>query len=162
MAPLVVIALLVGAPIVLIFLLRANAAVVFLALCAGSVLTKFISGDATNVFSSFIPANGSTNLSIIQLSLLYAPAFFTIVFMRKAISGAKAMINLVPAAATGAVGALLAVPLLPGGVSHNITTSSVWSSLKQYQSVIVAIAVLISLFSLWYNKPKHGKKSKHK
>jgi len=161
MAPLVTIALLVGAPVVLIFLLRANAAMVFLALCAGSVLTQFISSDATNILRSFIPASGTVNFSIIQLSLLYAPAFFTVLFMRKGVAGAKTLINLIPAAATGAVGALLAVPFLPGGVSHNITSSSVWSSLEQYQSVIVAVAVLISLFSLWFSKPKHSK-GKHK
>ncbi len=162
MAPTAVIALLIGLPVVIIFLLRANAAVVFLALCAGSVLTQFVSGDSSSVFNSIIPASGTINFAIVQLSLLFAPAFFTALFMRKGVSGAKAMINLVPAAATGVVGALLAVPLLPGGIQHNIVATNVWSNIRQYQSVIVSAAVIVSVLSLWFNKPKHDKKGKHK
>lgn len=161
MTPLLAIGLLIGLPIALILLLRANAAVVFLALGAGSILTQFASGETTNVFSSFIPADGSLNSSIVQLFMLYAPAGFTAIFMRKGVSGAKSIANLIPAAATGLVGALLAVPLLPGGVRHDVTSSELWPWLEQYQGVLVAVAVLISLFSLWYNKPKHGK-GKHK
>lgn len=161
MTPAVVIGLLIGLPIVFILLMRANAAIVFLALCAGSVLAQFVSDETFNIFSSFIPADGSTNLSIVQLSLMYLPVFFTALFTRKSISGAKTLTNLVPAIATGLVGALLAVPLLPGGVKYNVTSSEIWPVLEQYQGLIVAVAVLISLFSLWSTKPKHGK-GKHK
>ena len=152
----------IGIPVVLIFVMRANAALVFFALCAGSVLAQFVSADANNVFSSFFPANGTINFSIVQMFMLYAPAFFTVVFMRGSVSGTKNLINLIPAAAVGVVGALLAVPYLPGGVSHNITSSATWSSIEQYQSVIVAAAVLISLFGLWFNKAKSGKDKKKK
>lgn len=162
MTPLIILALIVGLPVLLTFLLRANASIVFLALCAGSVLAQFVSGDSSSFFNSVIPANGTINYSIVQLSLLFAPAFFTIIFMRKTVKGPKAMVNIVPAVATGVVGALLAVPLLPGGVQHNIVTTNLWQSIEQYQSVVVSVSVVISLFTLWFTKPKHDKKGKHR
>lgn len=162
MAPLVTLALLIGLPAVIIFLLRANGAVVFLALCGGSVLAQFVSSDSTNILNSFRPASGTLNLSVVQLSLLFAPAFFAALLLRKSLSGTKAMVNLIPAVATGAVGALLAVPLLPGGVHHNITSNSLWSSIDQYQSLIVAAAILVSLVGLRLNRTKRPHKGKHK
>ncbi len=156
-------ALLIGLPIVLLVILRANAAVAFLALCAGSVLAQFVSGDTKSIFSSFVPANSTTNLSIVQLGLLFGPVLLSAIFTRKSVSGAKMLLNLIAAMALGIVGALLAVPLLPGGVTHSITSQNLWSYVHQYQSVVVAVGVLISLFSLWFNKSKQDKdKKKHK
>lgn len=162
MPPIVLIALLIGIPILLIFLIHSNAAMVFMALCAGFLLTQFVTDESTNILSSFFPHNGSLNSSIVQLSLLYAPVLFTALFMKKSVSGAKALFNIIPAAAVGIVGALLAVPLLPGGVQHNIVTTQAWTSIEQYQAFIVSAAVLVSLLSLWFSKPKPDKKSKHK
>ncbi len=162
MTPLFTLALLIGLPAVIVFLLRANGAVVFFALCAGSVLATFVSSDSANILNSFIPKSGTVNLSLVQLALLYAPAFFAALLLRKSLSGTKAMFNIVPAVATGTVGALLAVPLLPGGVHHNIISNSVWTSIDQYQSLIVAVAVLISLIGIRLNRSKSSKKGKHK
>ena len=162
MPAIAIIALLIGLPILLIFLIHSNASMVFLALCAGFLLTQFIKDESTNILSSFFPTDGSLNSSIVQLTLLYAPALFTGIFMKKGVSGAKALLNIIPAAATGIVGALLAVPLLPGGIQHSIVTTEAWTSLEQYQAFIVSASVLITLLSLWFNKNKHDKKGKHK
>ncbi len=163
MAPIVIIGLLAGVPVAVIFLLKSNAAIVFLALCAGSLLAQFVTTDATNIFNSFLPRYGSISYSTIQLSLLFAPALFTAMFTRKSMSGPRAILNLGSAVAVGGVGALLAVPFLAGGVQHNITTTDVWFTLQQYQAAIVGAGVLVSLFSLWFMHPKHSdKRKKHK
>jgi hypothetical protein len=161
MIPLVVIALLIGLPILLIFWLRANGALVLLALCAGSVLQRFVSSDASTILNSFTSRNSSASDNLAQLILLFLPALLTVLLLRKGISGSKAMINLVPAAGTGILAALLAVPLLPGGLRHNIVQAPAWAQVNQYQSVIVAAAMLVSFLLLWMTYPKPAK-DKHK
>lgn len=164
MPAVVIIGLLIGVPAVIIFFLRANAAIVFLSLCAGSVLAQFVSGDSVKLVNSFTASSNTVNADTIRLALLYTPAFFTTLFVRGKVHGVKNTINLILALSVGIVGVLLAVPLMPGGIRHNITSSNIWPTVEQYQAVIVAIAIVLSLLSLWFNKPGHGKdkKPKHK
>lgn len=165
MTPLIVIGLLVGLPIVLLILLRSNAAVVFLALCTGSVVQQFLGSDTANIFnSSIITGKNSTTASGVQLALLLLPALLTAVFLRKSVGGAKMLFNIIPAVSTGVVTALLAVPLLSPGLRYSITGTMVWTSLEQFQAVIVGAAVFMSLLILWSSHLKgssgHGKHHK--
>jgi Ca2+/H+ antiporter len=72
----------------------------------------------------------------------------------------KKFFNIIPAAATGVLLALLAVPLLPPGLSHNIMALDHWQSLNEMKSGIVAISTLICLLFLWTSRPKHDDKHK--
>lgn len=160
MTPLIVIGILTGTPILLILLLRANAAIVFLSLCTGSVLTQFVSADAVDMYNSFQPHSGDVAESAVKLVLLFLPALLTIVFLRGGVSGSKQIFNILPAAATGVVAVLLAVPLLAPGLRYSITGSNTWLSVEQFQGVIVGAGVLVSMLLLWVRQPKHGKDKK--
>ncbi|MGZ6005118.1 MAG: hypothetical protein ACXWLH_03115 [Candidatus Saccharimonadales bacterium] len=162
MMPLVVIGILIGLPLILSFVLRVNAGILFLALCAGSVVSQFVSSDAVQLVNSFFPRSGDMTASVTQLVFLLLPAALTILFMRRSITGAKSMVNLLPAAASGLLTALLAVPLLPAGTRYGITGSQAWSVLQQFQSLIIGAGAFVSLLVLWGTKPKHDKKKKHK
>jgi hypothetical protein len=149
----------VALPVLLIFLLRANGAMVFLSLCAGALLVRFVGGDASLVGSAF----GASTSSYSQLALLFAPALLSLFFLRKSMRGPKALLILLPALAVGLVGMLLAVPLLAGGAQHNITSTTGWSWLYQQREVVIIGSVLVSLVVLWFS---HGmshdsKKRKH-
>lgn len=160
--PLTVIGILIGLPLVFSFILRVNAGILFLALCAGSVLSQFVGNDAVQLVDSFFPrSNGDITGSITQLILLLLPAVLTIVFMRRSITGSKTLINLLPAVASGLLTALLTVPLLSPGIRFNIMTSEAWDILQQFQSLIIGAGAFVSLLVLWGSKPKHDKK-KHK
>ena len=160
--PLIVIGILIGLPLLLSFVLRVNAGILFLSLCAGSVISEFVSGDAIQLFNSFFPRiNQTISASAIQLVLVLLPAVLTIVFMRRSMSGTKTFINILPAAASGLLTALLVVPLLTPGTRYNITHTNVWSILEQFQSVIIGAGAFVSLLVLWSTKPKHGKDKKH-
>ena len=161
MIPLVVIGLLVALPVLLIFLLRANGAVVLMALCAGSVAQRFVGSDASTILNSFTSKNSIGTNTTAQLILLFLPALLTILLLRKGISRGKALLNLLPAAGTGALSAFLAVPLLPAGLRFNIIHTSAWAQVTQYQSTVVGAALLISFLLLWMTYPKLGK-DKHK
>lgn len=146
-------------PVLLVLLLRANGAVVFLSLCAGALLTRFAGNDAGLVGSAF----GTNTASYSMLGLLFAPAVLSLFFMRKSLRGPQVILNLLPSLAVGAVGLVLAVPLLPGGLRHTIVSTSSWSWVQHQQEVIVIVGVLVSLVVLWLspNKAKHGGKHKH-
>jgi len=161
--PLVILALLIGLPIILLFLFRSNAAIVFLALCAGSILLKYVGNDASLLFNSFFSHSSSVVDQVTDIVLLTLPAILTAVFLRHSVSGAKAFLNLLPAVATGGLLALSLVPLLSPITSSNVMATQAWSYLQQFQSLIVGAGAFTSLLLLWAtSRKKHDKDKKHK
>lgn len=160
--PLAVLIGLVAGPIVLVFLLRVNAAFVFLSLCLGDVLVQFSGRDAASIVAGASTSSYATTSSI-KLALLVAPAILTVLFMMGTSKGKKRTLNIIPSVAVGILLALLAVPLLPPGLSNNIQSLPIWVNTEQLQSGIIAVSTLICLIFLWLSRPKHsGKEHKGK
>jgi len=169
MTPEVILGSIVIIPAVIIMLLRINATLVFLSLCLGSVLVQFVVPDANSfleLFSAHLPAGVGTGNDNVKIALLLLPAVLTAIFMIRTVKGtAKMLLNALPAAGVGLLGALLVVPLLPPGLSHNIIDSSLWSELQRAQNLIVGSTAIVCLLVLWLQRPKTGglkKHSKHK
>ena len=158
--PLAVLIALVVVPIVLLFLLKVNAALVFLSLCLGNVLVQFAGYDAVSIVAGASTSSYAT-ASTIQLGLLVAPAILTVIFMMGTVQDKRKYFNVLPAAGTGLLLALLAVPLLPPGLSHNIIALNQWQQAIEMQSGVVAASTLVCLVFLWASRPKHDKKHKH-
>ncbi len=157
MSSLIILGLFAAVPVVLLFILRSNAAVAFLAVCAGTVLLRFVGGDASLVLSSLLPRASLVNQVVLNLVLLLGPALATTILLRKSMSGAKAIYNLFPAVAVGGLVALSAVPLLSPITGDNIMTTAAWQQLEQFQGLLVGYGVLMSLLLV---KPSHKKSSK--
>jgi len=148
-------------PVLVIVLLRVNAAFVFLALCLGDVLVQFAGHDAVTIFTG-ASLNAHVAASTIKLALLLLPAILTVLFMIKTVKQKQVLFNIIPAAGVGLLTALLVVPQLAPGLSHAITGSSVWQQIETYQAGLVAISTLVCLLFLWLLRPKHvGKEAKH-
>jgi hypothetical protein len=155
-------------PVIILMVLRINAALVFLSLCLGDVLIQFVAGDGTSLSKLFpashqahLPANGSPTLKLI---LLLLPVILTAIFMIKTVKGTRLLLNFLPALGVGLLGALLVVPLLSVGLSHNIIDSSVWAHAKRAQEAIVGGSAAVCLAMLWLHRPKaagHEKHGKH-
>ena len=146
----------IGIPVVLFALLRVNAAIIFLSLCLGSVLVNLIGNDAGTVLE-FFSRHTAVNDYILPLALLFVPAVFTMIVMIRTVKkGLPLLLNVLPSAAFGVVGLLLAVPLCSAGVSGAITTTSAWHELQQMQGMIVVVSAIISLFFLWLQRPKRA------
>jgi hypothetical protein len=162
MTPIVVLAGLVVVPIVVLFVLRVNAALVFLSLCLGDILVQFVGKNAATIISN-TGRNVQVTGTAIDLGLLVAPAVITTVLMVKTVNGHKKLLNLLPAAGTGLLTALLVVPLLSSNLANNILQSKPWHDIQSIQSGIVAASALICLFFLLLQRPKHSseKESKH-
>lgn len=151
-------------PVVLLMVLRINATLVFLSLCLGDVLVQFVAPDANSflqLFSAHIPANADKGNDTVKLILLLLPVVLTAIFMIRTVSGkAKLALNLLPAVGVGLLGALLIVPLLPPGLSHNIVDSSLWAQVQKAQNLIVGTSALACLLVLWLQRPQAGKRDK--
>jgi hypothetical protein len=155
------------APIILLTLLRVNAALVFLSLCLGDVLVQFVAPDAGSflaMFSAHAIQTEKLQGNNVSIGLLLLPALLTTIFMFKTVRGKlRWILNLLPAIGVGLLGALLVVPLLPPGLSSNIVGSSLWAQVQNAQNLIVGTSALVCLFALWLQRPKghEGKHGKH-
>lgn len=165
MPPEAVLAAIVFVPVVLLMVLRVNAALVFLSLCLGSVLVQFAAGDTNSlisIFSARAPGSELPDNNTLNIVLLLLPAVLTTLFMIKTVRrGGKLVINILPAAGVGLLAALLVVPLLPPGLSDNITNSSLWASVDSSKGYFVSAAAAICLIVLWLQRPKTGGEGKH-
>ena len=154
MSPEIILIALMAAPVVVLVFLQINAALVFLSLCLGEVLASYTAKDAVSIFSG-ASVTAYTSNTIIQLGLLLAPALLTMLFMIKSVRGKKRIFNVLPAVGVGSLTALLVVPRLSPGLAQNIMGSSLWVSIQELQSGIVALSALICLLFLWLQRPKH-------
>lgn len=152
---LVIVAGLVIAPIVIILLFRINAAMVFLSLCLGYVLTQFLGSSARSLVSTFMP-HATLTTSVLKLALLIVPAIFTAFFMIRSVRGSKIVINILPTLSVGCLLALLVVPLLPLATYNNIIHTSLWQQALRLQDLIIGVGAIVSLLTLWLLKPRHG------
>jgi len=142
-----------AAPFLVLTLLRINAAFVFLSLCLGEVLVRFVAGDVNSFMGIFAAHISPISDSAMRLALLLAPAALTMVFMLFSIRGRiKMLINALPAAAASLFAVLLAVPLLAPGLRASIETQSAWHQLTSAQSMVVGLGAVMSLFFLWSSR----------
>lgn len=145
----------------LILLLRTNGAVVFFSVCAGSVLSLQLSGEAS-LISSTLVKDGDLNMAIVSIGLLVLPAILSIFILRGSISSGKFIFNLFPSLATGALLVLLIIPLMPKNISGQILITDIWSKLLQFQPLILVFGVISSILLLFLtqNRSKGGRKKK--
>lgn len=172
MTPVILLSALVLVPIAVLVVLRINATLVFLSLCLGNVLVQFVAPDAQdflNLFTAKTSQSVSANDGTVRLVLLLLPVVLTAFFMIRTVKGRfKLLLNLLPAAGVGLLGALLVVPLLPAGTGHDILASKEWVQIARAQNIIVGASALVCLLVLWMQRPKtgggsdekHGKKKK--
>jgi hypothetical protein len=139
--------------------LRINAVMVFLGLCLGEVMLRYVGSDANSVLQFLLPhASGNVSASTLDLILLLGPAAATAFFMVFSVKGKiRAIINVLPAAGASLLGILLAVPILAPGLRYAIEGLSLWQNLLRGQDLIVGVSALMSLVYLWMQRPSHRK-----
>jgi hypothetical protein len=166
---LVILGVIMVAPVVAIMLLRINAALVFMALCLGSVLTQYVADDAgwlMTLAAPNVPQAGSLTESSVKLGLLLLPPILTAIFMIRTVHGSsKLFMNFLPALGVGLLAGLLIVPMLPAGTAVPILASPLWKEVVKLQDLIVGSSALVCLLVLWMQRPKtghhEGKHGKH-
>jgi hypothetical protein len=140
-------------PLVVLTVLRINAAMVFLSLCLGYVLVEFVAKDADSLISFLAPDTNSLSASTLRLGMLFTPVVLTSIFMAFSMHGRiKTALNVLPAAGVSVLGLLLAVPLLTPGLRYAIEFQAVWQQISQAQAMIVSISAFVSLIFLWMQR----------
>ena len=143
----IALAVLIFGPFVITYFLKSNAALGFLALSVGFVLSTSVIGDLTHLLSEM---NLSVTNDTIGLILLLLPLIITLLLTRHG-SGHRNpvfIMQLVAALATGGLLALSAGPLLASS-SFNPTTSGLWAKLSNIQASVIGAGALISLGLVW-------------
>ncbi|MBI2589075.1 hypothetical protein HYW35_02650 [Candidatus Saccharibacteria bacterium] len=155
----ILLAVLVLGPLVITFLLKSNAALGFLVLCVGFVLSTSVIGDLKSLLSQLNLSATSSTLAILLLSL---PLILTLLLSRHSSGkGLRFWLQLVAALCAGGLLALSVGPVLGSSSQFNLTTSSFWTNLQKIQSEIIGIGALISLVLIWFGDLKrHGRHSK--
>lgn len=156
-------AVLVLLPPMLTFILKSNAAQVFLALCGGFAVITLSGSDIEHLFGKTKITSLTSN--DVDLILLLAPLFLTLLFTFRAITAQKLRFaHLVPALCAGGLLAIVAGPMLSDLVNNDIAQLTTWKDLQKAESWIVGAGLLSSLFLLWTSGFMHAKShsKKHK
>lgn len=165
MDPLIILVALLTVPLLVLMILRINAALVFLSLCLGNVLVQFIGPDAGTILASTsarVPGTISPGQSYINLALLLIPVVLTMIIMIHSVHGhAKLAYNLLPAIGVSLLTVLLAVPLLSAGMTGAIVGLPLWKELENLQTLILSVSTMLTLLFLWMQRPKAHDDGKH-
>lgn len=157
MADVVLIAIILG-PALITFLLKSNAALGFLTLCTGFVLSTSVIGDLKQLLSEI---NLSVTQSTLGLILLIVSLAVTLLVTRgSAKRGIKFWLQMVTALLTGGLLALSIGPILASSSSTDITDSQFWKQLQNIQSVIIGAGATLSLALIWLSAAR-TKSKKH-
>lgn len=159
----VILAALVLSPAILTWLLKSDAALSFLALCASFVVISFAGTDLQNLTGQL---NFSINSGTLNLALLGLPILFTLLFTKRSFpSGTTRLLHIIIALCAGGLLALISVPLLSESVRANFADSKLWAGLQNIQSEVIGAGTFLSLMFIWFksfNKPSIKDKKRKK
>jgi hypothetical protein len=140
---------------------KTNAAMVFLALCGGSVLVTLMGEDVSLLAKSLSSGNAVAPIAA-QIGLLLLPVLLCVLFLKGSVSPSKMLFQLLPALATAIVGVLLVVPLLSSGAQKTLGDNFIWQQLQQFEPVVLLVGVfgslLVAAVSSHHKKEEHHKK----
>lgn len=153
-------AILIILPIILTFFLKSNAALALLALTAGYSLDNLASSDISTGISNL--KLGTINNVDLDLIILILPVILTLVFTARSWGGRTKMISqMLLAAATGLMLAIISLPFFSSILDLNLWSSKIWPLLQHIRASIIIFGVLFSLILIWLSK-SHSHSKKHK
>jgi hypothetical protein len=160
----IVLIIALAVPALTIVFLRINAAMVFLSLCLGAVLVQYVAPQAEDLLNLITPKAGAISNSTLELILLLLPAVVTSIVTLLSVHGkGRALFNVLPAVAVGALFVLLAVPILPEHITRAFEAEQAWKILSKSEALAIGAGGLISMFFLWSQRRnfKHHDKRRH-
>lgn len=159
MNSLIILGVLVLAPVLLAFILRVNAILLFFSVMAGTMLVQFMGDDATLVLGVFVRGEAASMYA--QMLLLLLPVGVTLFFGRKSLTASKLLLNLPAILLGGLVLGVVAMPLLTSALELQLAGTQPGSMLRNMQDNIVGFAVLLNLILMWVTF-RHKSEGKHK
>jgi len=145
-------------PVLVTFFLKSNAALGFLVLCLGFVLSTSVIGDLKQLLSE---TNLSVTESTLGLIMLVAPLALTLMISKGSYKrGIKRWLQVLAGLCVGGLLALSLGPILAHSTQFDITESEFWATLQDIQSVVIGLGAILSLSLVWLGALKQ-KSKKH-
>lgn len=144
-----------------LLLIRTNTAIVFLAVCAGSVLLS-AAGRDTDILAHSFGTGTQISSNVVQAVLVLLPGIISAIALIKRIPKHKMLLAVVPALCSAIVALTLVYPFLTYSFQKTLTDSKGWSLIAQYYQPIVVLGIVASLFTIALTMPKNHKDGKHK
>ena len=141
--------------------LRTNTAIVFLAICSGSVLLS-AAGKDTSLLAHSIGSSMQVSNNALQATIVLLPGIISAILLRSRMTKAKLPLAVIPAICAAIVGLTLVYPFLTLSFQNTLIASKGWSLIAQYYEVIVVIGIVSSLLTMAFTVPKHHGDDKHK
>lgn len=155
----VILAAIIVVPALVTFFLRSDAALSFLALCAGFVLSTSVVGGLKELLNQMDLSVTDTTLALV---LIITPLVLTLLLTRGASrKGVKSWLQIIAALGAGGLLALSVGPLVGSSQEFDLLDSKLWDSLQEYQSLIIGVGALVSLILVWSTHLKVPKGKKH-
>ena len=155
----IILAILVGIPIVSAVLFRISGILLFVGAATGILLSQYIAEDTNIVLNSF--TNNSSFDQYIKLGLLLLPVLLVIVFLRKTVSAGQLVLHIVPIVVTSAALATVAMHLMPGGVAYNLLQNPFGKTANTSQNILISASALLTLILALLTARHRGGRGKH-
>jgi hypothetical protein len=155
-----ILAIMIVLPAILTYFLKANAALAYLGLCGGYVISIMAGSDIDDSLNKV--NNVNINSSEITILILVLSLLLTLFFSGRSWSGQSKMImQLVAAVAAGLSLSIMAAPYINSVINVNLYSSSVWPLIQHGRGTIIVAGTIYSLLVVWFSKTHHPDK-KHK
>ncbi len=159
MSPNIVLALLVGIPLLLAIIRRVKPLYLFVAIVTGYFWVEFLGSSAALIVSSMIKSSNSDIVT--NIALLLIPLFFTLLFMRKTLSTSALPFQFVLLIADSILLATFMVPVLSAGTQGAIYHTGIGNVFRQSHDLVIAAIAGLHLLVMFIMRPKlHTKKHK--
>lgn len=144
-------------PMAILFVLKSNAGVMFLAACTGLVLLNNMDDVVVTTAGSVVPGEGEAyvRLAVVVLTLVFSGLVF-----RNTVKGTSIILHSIIVLFLGAT-LVLNLPEATG-VSWliDLTGNDWWQELNNYRALVITVGFALSLVAVLTNHTKHKKHHK--
>lgn len=151
----ILIAVFILAPAVLAYFLKSNAAISFLALCAGISLSNYADLDVQRLINHL---GFWSSLGNIDLFLIIVPLALSLLLVRRSSHGLSKFLHIAAGLLAGYLLALTVIPALGDNGAISLSSSHWWFKLTKIQSYGVGVGAVLSLVMIWMTNLKLPKK----
>ena len=146
-----------GLPLAMLVMLKANAGIMFLAMCAGLVLLQSLDDVVVTTAGSVVPGEGEAyvRLAVVLLSIVFASLIF-----RETVRGGIFALHVLIVLLIG-VTLWLTLPAVTGmSWLSESAASDMWIEVNNYRSLIITAGFALSLVAVLMNHARHKRHHK--
>ncbi|MDQ3093657.1 MAG: hypothetical protein M3Q70_00575 [bacterium] len=145
----------VALPVLLVVLLRTSGAIMFFCVAASVLLQQFLDPEAALLANSLIPGSG---IDYVSLGVFVVPLALAAAVFAGTVKKSMLALHILLAVLSGLAAVLASDRFLPGSMVSAFATTEASDLIRNYQTVIIASGMLLSIFVL--RPPKHHDKHK--